>query len=357
MLSVIMAGGVGERFWPCSRRNTPKQLLDLTGRGSMIALTLDRVRGVSRPEETFVITTASQHAAVAAEIEGRVDPGNIVAEPQGRNTAASIGLAAVLVRHRFGDEPFMVLPADHLVGDMDRYEELTRAAEEYARHNDCLLTFGITPSRPETGYGYIQVGRKIQETGGVELFEARSFHEKPTPGRARKFVEEGVYFWNSGMFFWKPGAILGAIEKHLRELHSVLAALEERVGTDAFESVFNSMYPRVPSISVDYGIMEKAKNVVVLKSDFYWNDVGSWESIREVYTPDDVGNVLVGDHVVIDGKENTVFSPNRTVGVVGLDGLVVVDGGDAILVCKRERAQQVREVVEILKKASREELL
>ncbi|MEE9271076.1 MAG: sugar phosphate nucleotidyltransferase, partial [Candidatus Krumholzibacteria bacterium] len=158
MLSVIIAGGVGERFWPRSRRKTPKQLLDLTGKGSMIALTVERVLGVARPDEILVLTTAAQHEVLATELAGRVPPENIIAEPVGRNTAASIGLAAVLIRQRFGNEPFMILPADHLVGDSDRYQELTRAAEEYTNHHDCLLTFGIEPSRPETGYGYIKVG-------------------------------------------------------------------------------------------------------------------------------------------------------------------------------------------------------
>ncbi|MEE9269643.1 MAG: sugar phosphate nucleotidyltransferase, partial [Candidatus Krumholzibacteria bacterium] len=212
-------------------------------------------------------------------------------------------------------------------------------------------------SRPETGYGYIKVGSGIEGTKGVEFFEAVSFHEKPTMDRARKFVEEGTYYWNSGMFFWRPGVILAAIEKHLPPLHAVLVALEAEVGTDRFESVFKSMYPQAPSISIDYGVMEKADNVVVLKSDFYWNDIGSWESIREIYDADADGNVLVGDHVVIDSVGNTIFSPERTVGVVGMEGVVVVDSGDAILVCKRERTQQVRDVVAALKQKDREKLL
>lgn len=357
MLSVIMAGGVGERFWPRSRRRTPKQLLDLTGKGSMIALTLERVEALSRPEEILVITTAEQEIAVAGELRGRVPPENIVAEPEGRNTAASIGLAAVLIRARFGDRPFMVLPADHLVGDVARYEELATAAETYAGHNDCLLTFGIQPSRPETGYGYVQAGRSIEAVPGVELYAVDAFHEKPTRERAEKFLESGTCFWNSGMFLWKPGVILAAIQKHLPELHEVLAALQERVGTDKFESVLKSTYPRVPSISIDYGVMEKADNVVVLKSDFYWNDIGDWESVREVYEADAEDNVLVGEHVMIDSSGNTVFSPERCVALVGMSGVVVVDSGDAILVCKRERAQQVRDIVEILKKKRREKLL
>jgi mannose-1-phosphate guanylyltransferase len=251
----------------------------------------------------------------------------------------------------------MVLPADHLVGDLSRYEELVTAAEAYAGRNDCLLTFGIQPSRPETGYGYVQAGRSIEAGPGVELYSVDAFHEKPTLERAKRFLKLGTYFWNSGMFLWKPGVILAAIQKHLPELHEVLAALQERVGTDQFESVFKSTYPRVPSISIDYGVMEKADNVVVLKSDFYWNDIGSWESVREAYEADADDNVLVGEHVMIDSSGNTVFSPERCVGIVGMSGVVVVDSGDAILVCKRERAQQVRDIVKILKKKRRKELL
>ena len=352
-----MAGGFGQRFWPRSRRQHPKQLIDLTGKGSMLSLTVDRMLALSTPEEVFVITNAGQVDAIVADLDGKIPTDNIVGEPVGRNTAPSIGLAAVLVERRFGDVPFMVLPADHLIGDKDIFESAARAAESYAAGNDALLTFGIKPSRPETGYGYIHAGSQLVDNGGVSLFEVKSFHEKPTVAKAKEFLEDGAYFWNSGMFFWRASAIRKAIKAHLPDLESMLAAFEDRVGTEDINDVLNDVYGSAPSISIDYGIMEKADNVVVIRGDFYWNDVGSWESIREIFPKDTNGNVLVGEHIVIGGKENTIFAPNRLIAMVDVDDIVVVDSGDAILVCRRESVQRVRDIVETLEKNGNDTLI
>ena len=357
VLAVIMAGGFGQRFWPRSRRERPKQLIDLTGKGSMISLTVDRMGALCSPEEIFIVTISSQIDAIEGEVGGRIPRENIVGEPVGRNTAPSIGLAAVVLERRFGDTPFMVLPADHFIADEDAFGKAARAAERYVKAHDCLLTFGIRPSRPETGYGYIHAGRPLDNNDGVMLFEADSFHEKPSLEKAQSFIEAGTYFWNSGMFFWRTSVIRRAIAGYLPELEDVLGRIDQRLGTEPLDDALKSLYSRAPSISIDYGVMEKAENVVVLKGDFYWNDVGSWESVREMYPKDSNGNVLVGDHVVMDSSENTVFSPERLVGLVGVNDIVVVDGGDAILVCKRDRVQQVRDIVETLKKSSKEHLI
>lgn len=348
MISVIMAGGVGERFWPCSRRRSPKQLIDLTGKGSMISLTLERVASVSRPDEIFILTNVQQLDEITRDVGDRVPRENIVGEPVGRNTAPSIGLAAVLVERRFGDRPFMVLPADHIIGDVDRYLAAVRAADAYASEHDALLTFGITPSRPETGYGYIRAGRPLT-ADGTELYEVVSFHEKPTTSKALAYLEDGNFYWNSGMFVWRPSVIRAAIDRCLPELTAVLTQVSSRLGTEELPSVLKSLYQLAPAVSIDYGVMEKADRVVVVKGDFYWNDVGNWESVRDLYPADASGNVAVGDHVIIDGKDNTIFSPRRLVGVVGVTGVVVVDSDDALLVCSRDRTQDVRDIVKKLK--------
>jgi mannose-1-phosphate guanylyltransferase len=312
---------------------------------------------LSLPEEIFIITNAGQKDAVARDVGDVVPNENIIGEPMGRNTAPAIGLAAILVRRRFGDAAFMVLPADHLVDGHEQYTAAVRVAESYVTDNDCLLTFGITPSRPETGYGYIHAGKRLLKGEGADVFEAESFHEKPTPDRAREFVEDGSFVWNSGMFCWRPGPLLGAISTHETELYGVLTEIDTELGTTDLDSVLNSTYSRAPSTSIDYSVMEKADNVVVVRGNFYWNDLGGWESIRDVYPRDDHGNVLVGEHMVVDSADNTIFAPDRTVGVVGLRDVVVVDAGDAILVCARDRVQQVREIVNILKRKGKEELL
>lgn len=356
MLAVIMAGGTGQRFWPRSRRERPKQLLDLTGEGSMISLTTDRMRAVCSPDEIFIVTNAAQADAIAREVGGRVPRENIVGEPVGRNTAPTIGVAALIVQRRFGDAPFMVVPADQQIADEDVFAREARAAEAYARGHDCLLTFGIRPTRPETGYGYVQIGRPLPDVEGAALFAVESFHEKPSAEQATAFLEAGTYLWNSGMFLWRPSVILRAIARHLPDLSGVLGGIGRRLGTQPIGNVLNSLYESAPSISIDYGVMERADNVVVLKAGFYWNDIGSWESVRGMFPADAGGNVLVGDHVAVDSFENTVFSPEKLVALVGVRGIAVVDGGDAILVCSRDRVQEVREIVEKLRKSGKHHL-
>jgi mannose-1-phosphate guanylyltransferase len=239
---------------------------------------------------------------------------------------------------------------------LDVFERSVKAAEAYAADNDCLLTFGIKPARPETGYGYIHAGKELAGSGGVSLFRAESFQEKPTLEKAEEFLSSGDYFWNSGMFFWRPRVILKAIKDYLPDLDKMLDELGRRLGTEDLDDVLKSIYGNAPAVSIDYGVMEKAHDVVVVRGDFYWNDVGSWESIREVFSKDEDGNVLVGDHIIVDGSENTVFSPDRLVGVVGLENIVVVDSGDAILVARRDRVQEVREIVKTLKRDGKDHL-
>ncbi|MCI0453204.1 MAG: NTP transferase domain-containing protein [Candidatus Latescibacteria bacterium] len=356
MIAVVLAGGVGERFWPSSRRRRPKQLLDLTGRGSMLQLTLDRLDGLASREDTFVMTFAEQRDAVLAELCGRVPDANVVGEPEIRNTAPSIGLAAVIARRTRGDQTMLVLPADHLVGAAERFREQVRAGLRYLAGADDLVTFGIVPTRPETGYGYIRIGEERWNEGRDRVFAAAGFVEKPSPERARELVAAGC-LWNSGMFMWRSGAVLDGMARHAPELAAVLAPIEAAVGTPQFGGVLKREYPRAPSVSIDYGLMEKARNVAVMRADFAWNDVGSWEFVRDAGTPDADGNVTVGEHVVIDGKDNTVVAPGRLVGMIGVEGLVVVDGGDAILVCRRDRVQDIKQIVAELKRRGRGDLV
>jgi mannose-1-phosphate guanylyltransferase len=340
-----------------SRRERPKQLIDLKGTGSMIALTCDRLRALSSPAEILVVTVGDQRKAIERELAARIPLENVYGEPVGRNTAASVGLAAVIVEKRFGDKPFLVVPADQLVGDGEAFASAARAAEVYVASHDRLLTFGIPPSRPETGYGYIRTGSPAPGGGGAPIFEVSSFHEKPPLETARAYVAAGDYLWNSGMFMWRPGAIRRAIAEHLPALEEVLRKIGERLGTEPADDVLKAVYPEAPAISIDYGVMEKAGGVVVLRGDFDWNDVGSWESLRGVFPEDRDGNVFVGDHVAVDSTGNTVFSPARLVGLVGVKDVVVVDGGDAILVCARDEVQKVRHIVEALKKSGKEHLV
>ncbi|HEU4366472.1 MAG TPA: sugar phosphate nucleotidyltransferase [Candidatus Krumholzibacteria bacterium] len=354
MLAVIMAGGVGERFWPSSRRQRPKQLLDLTGRGSMIRLTLARLEGVAAPDEIYVLTNREQRDAILAEVSSLVPAANVIGEPDVRNTAPCIGLAAVVARARGGDRTMLVLPADHLVTPVERFRELVRAGARHVESHADLLTLGIRPTRAETGYGYIRLAEPAGD-GAAPLFRVEAFLEKPDAERARRLVADGC-LWNSGMFMWRTDTVLGGIATHLPELGTVLDRIAAGMGTRPLAEVLNEEYSRAPAISIDFGLMEKARNVVALRADFEWNDVGSWEFIRDAHPADGDGNVVVGDHILIDGSNNTIVSRDRLVAIVGVDDIVVVEDGGAILVCRRDRAQDVKRVVAELKERGREDL-
>jgi len=357
VLTVVMAGGIGERFWPQSRRKRPKQLLDLTGRGSMIRLTIGRLAGLSEPEEIFVVTNVEQRGPILQELSGMVPAENIIGEPVGRNTAPCIGLSAVLLSRAYGNRPMLVLAADHLIDRVEVFQQSVRIGESYVTERPALLTFGVKPTRAETGYGYIEAGEVVHAQGSARIHRAKAFLEKPDVERAREFVENGNYYWNSGMFMWTTETILGAISTHLPELSRVLTAIDGEIGTRPLDEVLKTWYPQAPSISVDYGVMEKADGVVVMRAEFDWNDVGSWESIRDVHPADARGNVCIGNHVLIDAADNTIVSRDRTVAIVGVDQVVVVDGGDTILVCRRDRVQDVKKVVKTLRDRNRDELV
>lgn len=357
MIAVVLAGGVGERFWPSSRRLRPKQLLDLTGRGSMLGLTLDRLEGLARREDTFVMTAADQRGAVLSVLQSRVPDANVIGEPEIRNTAPSIGLAAAIARRTVGDGPMLVVPSDHLIDPVERFRDHVRAGLRFLESDArALVTFGVAPTRPETGYGYIRVAEERWREGSHRVFAAASFFEKPSLERAGELVAEGCA-WNSGLFLWRAGTVLEGIARHLPELSAVLARIEAAAGTPDLAGVLKREYPRAPAVSIDYGLLEKAENVVVMRADFAWNDVGSWEFIRDVQAADADGNVTLGDHVVIDAKNNTVVAPGRLVGMIGVEGLVVVDGGDALLVCRRDRVQDIKRIVAELKRRGRDDLV
>jgi mannose-1-phosphate guanylyltransferase len=356
VLVVIMAGGVGERFWPSSRRLHPKQLLDLTGRGSMLRLTIDRIGDLATPDEIFVFTNREQRDAVLADVRGLLPEANVIGEPEGRNTAPTIGLAAMVAEARGRAGVMLVLPADHVVEPASRFRELVRAGERFIAARPSLLTFGIVPTRPETGYGYIRPGQELARENSTIVLGASAFLEKPSPDRARELVAEGC-FWNSGIFMWRTDTLLDGLRRHQPELFAVLEHIRAASGTRPLDEVLNEEYRRAPAISIDYGLMEKADNVAVMRADFSWNDVGSWEFIRDMNAADAQGNVLVGEHIAIDARDNTVVARDRVVGLIGVEDIVVVDAGDAILVCRRDRAQDVRKIVAELKRRGRNDLV
>jgi mannose-1-phosphate guanylyltransferase len=343
--SVILAGGKGKRFWPFSRARKPKQFLDITGAGSMIALTFERLREFVPPERILLLTVAEQVELVRKELPD-IPPRNIFAEPVGRNTAPSLAVAAALAAHRGGDEPLLCCPADHIIENADAFRALVTAAGDIAAGDDVLVTFGITPDRPATGYGYIEAGRKMGKSGDQSFFYVEKFHEKPDGERAESYLERGGYYWNSGIFLWRPSVFLKAWRRFLPEGVGPLEGIAGAFDRPDLESVVGNQYPHMPAISVDYGILERADNVVVGPADLGWNDVGSWDALFDILPGDEKGNVGAGTMELVDSSGNLFFNPNGVTAAVGVDDMIVVVEGSTVLVCRRGQSEKVRDLLE-----------
>ncbi len=350
---MILAGGSGTRFWPASRRHTPKQLLPLAGRVDepLIAATVRRIEPLIAPDRVWISTGASLVEATLAALP-RVAPSHVIAEPVARNTAPCIGWASATIARRDPDAIVAVLPADHFIGDEAAFLE-TLATAVRAADEGWITTVGIVPTRPETGYGYIEVGAPVAE--GVR--KVTQFVEKPTRERAEALVADGRYLWNGGMFFFRASVMKAAIAEHLPALAAGLARIDEAAARGDEARVLGEVFPTLPSISIDHGIMEKAKAIAVVPGDFGWNDVGSWQVTWEMSDKDAAGNSLPAGTVAIESRDNLVRdlssgarkAPKRWA-LVGVSDLVVVETDDAVLIVPRSRAQDVRAVVDALAK-------
>jgi mannose-1-phosphate guanylyltransferase len=358
MFTVVMAGGSGTRFWPMSRRSKPKQFLNISGKAPLIVETCDRMKGLSRDDEIIVVL-GENHLKEAKSLlkERKIQ---FIAEPIGRNTAPCIGLGAIFASHLGCEGPIAFLPADHFFSKPDALlEDLRRAAK--IAESGVIVTLGIVPTRPETGYGYIQWKDEGPDSSKHPGHCVSAFVEKPTLEKARQYIARGDYFWNAGIFVATPQTILREIEETLPLLYRGLIQVREVMGTDAFDKVLKEVYEELESISFDYGVMEKTRSPVsVVPSDCGWSDVGSWQSLYELRETDHdaKGNLTEGECLLIDCKENLVSSAGgRMVACLGLQNLLVIDTGDAILIANLNNSQSVRTVTERLKKNGREDLL
>jgi len=350
---VIMAGGRGTRFWPRSRAEEPKQLLDILGGRTMLQETCARVSGFV-PDERLLVVTGSPHAAPVREQLPWLPPGNIISEPVGRDTAACICLAATRIQREDPGAVMCVLPADHHIADAERFRAVLRMACAAARAGEALVTIGIVPRGPETGYGYIQYDRGSEKDG---VFRVRRFHEKPGLEDAQRYIAGSDCVWNSGMFAWKNSVIMQELADRLPDIHGAVLPVAEAWGTARIDAAIADAYACVPSISIDRGVLEKADTVCMVRGDFGWNDIGSWSAVYDTCPKDACGNVLQGDVYTCNARGCLVQTAGTTVAVVGLDDVVVVQTGDALLVCRRDCCQDVRKIVEQLDKQGRSELL
>ncbi len=352
---VIQAGGVGTRLWPRSRRCRPKQLLDLVDRRTMLQNTVDRVEPFVGPERIYVVT-GSEHAALAREQLPQLPPGNILVEPAGRGTGPSIGLAAVALSHLAPQGTMISLHADHVVADAARFRELLQVAAEVAATGQ-LVTLGIQPSYPETGYGYVERARLIRRIRGVPVYRVARFIEKPPAEVAQAFVRGRRHYWNAGSFVWRVDTILQAMQCWLPELHGQLMAISAAWGRPDQEAVLHGVWGSVESISIDVGIMENSQCVAVLPIDVGWSDVGSWATLLDLLPCSPGRNVVVGEHIGVDTDSSLLYSPKRLIATVGLNNMIVIDTEDAILICPKERAQEVKHLVEALQESNRSQYL
>jgi mannose-1-phosphate guanylyltransferase len=360
--AVLLAGGRGTRFWPRSRMRTPKQLLNITGRQTMLRETVSRLAPLFIPRNFWAVTNIEQASAVRRELRG-IPASHILAEPVGRNTAAAIGLAAFHLAHDEGDALMAVLPSDSYVKDAAEYRRLVRAALDLARTPGHLVVLGIPPTRPETGYGYIEASEAAARPGGVAAYTVRRFTEKPELPVARRYLSAGRYFWNAGMFFWRASTFLENLQRFLPATHAALADLAETIGTRKYAAALRRIYPRLDNISVDYAIMEPATrdartpSVFMLPAKIGWSDIGSWQAVFELLAAHPGANVSASPLLALDATGNYFWSPKKFVAAVGVNNLVVVETVDAILICPRDRSQDVSKIVKWLEQQKLSQLV
>lgn len=349
---VIMAGGGGTRFWPLSRQAEPKQLLNLSGKDLMINETIDRVATICEKSDIFIVTNVTQASKMEAVTDGRIKNDHILREPAARNTAACIGYAAFEIIKKYGDGVMCIFPSDHYIQNQSAFTSTLKEAIAVAEDGS-LVTLGITPTYPCTGYGYIRFDKS--ETNAAK--KVVEFKEKPDLVTAEKYVASGEFAWNSGMFVWKASVILEQFQKFLPEVYERLIKIGNAMGSESEKDVINEIYPTIPSISIDYGIMEKSDIVKVISADMGWSDVGSWDNLGVLYDTDANGNIMAGNHLAIDTNNCISYSKKRLITTIGVENLIIVETDDAILVCDKERAQDVKLIVDKLKEDGRNELL
>ncbi len=360
--AVLLAGGRGTRFWPRSRTRTPKQLLNIVGRETMLRQTVVRLGSLVRPRNVWVVTNTDQVVAVRRELPG-VPASQVLAEPVGRNTAAAIGLAAVHLARKHGDALMAVLPSDAYIRDVASYRTLARATLKQAQAPGSMVVVGIPPTSPETGYGYIERGAAVGRARGMTAYAVRRFTEKPELPQARRYVRSGKYLWNAGMFIWRVSTFLDSLKRFLPATHDALAELARTIGTPRYRSAVERVYPHLENISVDYAVMEPATRmtgnprVSVIPAQIGWSDIGSWAAVYELLAKKNGENVSAGPSFTLDSAGNYFWSPKKLVAAIGVRDLVVVETDDSLLLCARARSQDVGKIVKWLERQTNGDLL
>jgi mannose-1-phosphate guanylyltransferase len=353
-----MAGGGGTRFWPRSRQKRPKQFLTLAGERSLLQQACDRLEALVPAERTWIITGAAHVDETRRQLP-HLPSERAIGEPCGRDTAACIGLGAALIAANDPDAVMLVTPADHVIEPVQEFGRAVHVAEQMAlEHPRALVTFGITPTFPATGYGYIQCGPELCSRQAVSVFQVQAFREKPTPDLAALFLDSGEYFWNAGIFVWKAATILEALRFNQHHLHAALERIAAAWPTPKREEVLRREYETLDKISIDYAVMEKAKEVLVVQAPFRWDDVGSWLAVERMNPQDADGNTVIGSHAGINTKGCVIAGENdRLITTIGVKDLIIIQDSDAVLIANRNDEGAVKQLVEELKKRGLEKYL
>lgn len=349
---VIMAGGGGTRFWPLSRNDTPKQLLNLSGKDIMVNEAIDRLARIVDYQDIFIVTNVAQKNRLISLLNGRLSEDHVLAEASSRNTSACIGYAAMEILKKYGDGIMVVTPSDAYIRNEEAFAVALETAVEAAKNTNKLITIGITPTYPATGYGYIQ-----HENTQKTVKKVLRFVEKPDYETAEKYLKSSDFVWNSGMFVWRTSTILDKFRIYLPEVYTCLEQIGNAFGAENELKQIADIYPMIPSVSIDYGIMEKCDDILVIPSEFGWSDVGSLDAFNVFHREDENGNISVGEVVSLDTANTTLYSCGRLVAAIGVEDLVIVETPDAVLVCRKDRAQDVKKIVDELKRKGRKDLL
>lgn len=350
--AVIMAGGRGERFWPKSRNSRPKQFLSLTSDGeTMIQKTVKRLLPLVDMNDIYIVTNSAYTSLVREQLPD-IPEENILAEPAPRNTAPCIAFASAVINQKYDDAVMLVLPSDHLIANETLYIDTLKKAVSVAEHGENLVTIGITPTYPETGYGYINFG---EEQSGAYIVER--FVEKPDLQTAEKYLDSGKYLWNSGMFIWKISSILTNIKKLMPDIYEGALKIGEAFNTPDFSDVLTHEFTAFRSESVDFGIMEKAENIYTIPASFGWDDVGSWLAVERINEIDENKNYIDGNVIAEDTYHTTICGGKRLIATVGIENIIIVDTEDALLVCSKNGTQDVKKIIARLKNQGREDLV
>ena len=351
MKCVILAGGSGTRFWPYSRHSNPKQLLNIVGEKPMLQMTIERLEKIKKITDIYIVTRQDLYDRIIKEIDG-IDKNKVIVEPSGKNTAPAIGMMAAYFAMEDPNDIMGVFPADHLIVGHRKFEKAINTAYHLAKKGKNLVTIGIKPNRPSTGYGYIQYDEK-SEQDHIDAYHVKTFAEKPHKKLAERFVASGDFLWNAGMFFWRVGTFMDSLEEHIPDLVESLNKIAPKIHSgESFDDLWDFIEPE----SIDYGLLEKATNIYVISGEFKWNDIGSWNALYHILNSDKNGNIVRGNGKVMNANNNLIHSSEKFTAIIGLDDVVVVNTDDATLVIHKDKVEDVKDLVEFLKSNDQKKL-